>query len=156
MPSHPLTPEFAQLALSVRQPWAELILSGRKSMEIRTWSTEYRGPVWLHTGQKRDPALEQQFGIEVPFVGGFIGQIYIASVIRLDLDRWTRWRERHLVDGPMPTDAYGWVLRDPLRFARPIRAPGELRLFYPSSAVDRELREALWEGLHTKEGPNMR
>ena len=32
-------------ALSVRQPWASLIASGRKTIELRSWSPRYRGPV---------------------------------------------------------------------------------------------------------------
>jgi ASCH domain-containing protein len=35
-----------RLALSVRQPWAELILTGRKKIELRTWTTDHRGPLW--------------------------------------------------------------------------------------------------------------
>ena len=30
-------------ALSVRAPWAEMIASGRKTLEIRSWRTHYRG-----------------------------------------------------------------------------------------------------------------
>ena len=30
-------------ALSIRQPWAELILRRRKLIEIRTWTRKYRG-----------------------------------------------------------------------------------------------------------------
>lgn len=36
--------------LSVRQPWASLIASGRKRLELRTWSTSYRGPVLILAG----------------------------------------------------------------------------------------------------------
>ena len=32
-------------ALSIRQPWASLIASGRKTLEVRTWRTSYRGPM---------------------------------------------------------------------------------------------------------------
>lgn len=31
--------------LSVRQPWASLIANGQKSIEVRSWSTNYRGPL---------------------------------------------------------------------------------------------------------------
>lgn len=31
--------------LSVRQPWASLIASGQKSIEVRSWPTKYRGPL---------------------------------------------------------------------------------------------------------------
>lgn len=36
--------------LSVRQPWASLIASGRKSIELRSWRTAYRGPVLIISG----------------------------------------------------------------------------------------------------------
>lgn len=32
-------------ALSVRQPWTSLIASGRKTIEVRSWRTHYRGPL---------------------------------------------------------------------------------------------------------------
>ena len=34
--------------LSVRQPWASLLVRGVKDIENRTWSTTYRGPVLIH------------------------------------------------------------------------------------------------------------
>ncbi|CAI1622745.1 ASCH domain [Serratia quinivorans] len=35
-------------ALSIRQPWAWLIVKGYKDIENRTWRTNYRGPVLIH------------------------------------------------------------------------------------------------------------
>lgn len=32
-------------ALSVKQPWCELIASGRKIIEVRSWQTHHRGPL---------------------------------------------------------------------------------------------------------------
>jgi hypothetical protein len=34
-------------ALSVKQPWANLIASGRKTIETRLWPTDYRGPLLI-------------------------------------------------------------------------------------------------------------
>lgn len=34
-------------ALSVKQPWANLIASGKKTIETRTWTTTYRGPLLI-------------------------------------------------------------------------------------------------------------
>ena len=34
-------------ALSVRPPWAEMIASGRKTLEIRSRRTHYRGPLLI-------------------------------------------------------------------------------------------------------------
>lgn len=45
-----------QVALSIRQPWAWLIVNGWKTVENRTWETRFRGPVLIHAGKKVDRA----------------------------------------------------------------------------------------------------
>ena len=97
----------------------------------------------MHTGLKRTLELDVHFGIESPFVGGFVGQVRVGSVLRLDAERWERWRGRHLAFGPMPREAYGWILHEPVRFVRPIVAPGELGLFFPSPSMQGALVEEL-------------
>jgi len=34
--------------LSIKEPWASMILSGKKTIETRTWKTKYRGKILLH------------------------------------------------------------------------------------------------------------
>lgn len=38
------------MALSIRQPWAWLIVNGHKPVENRTWSTTRRGRLLIHAG----------------------------------------------------------------------------------------------------------
>jgi len=38
-------------ALTIRQPWASLIALGVKTIETRSWSTRYRGPLAIHAGK---------------------------------------------------------------------------------------------------------
>lgn len=38
-------------ALSIRQPWAWLIVNGHKDIENRTWPTQRRGPILIHAGK---------------------------------------------------------------------------------------------------------
>lgn len=38
-------------ALSVRQPWAWLIVNGHKDIENRTWPTRFRGRVLIHASK---------------------------------------------------------------------------------------------------------
>lgn len=40
--------------LSIRQPWAWLIMCGLKDVENRTWKTDYRGEFGVHAGKKFD------------------------------------------------------------------------------------------------------
>jgi len=39
-------------ALTIRQPWASLISLGVKTIETRSWSTKYRGPLAIHAGKE--------------------------------------------------------------------------------------------------------
>jgi hypothetical protein len=43
-------------ALSIKQPWANLIVSGEKTIETRTWQTSYRGPLLIVSA--KTPAIE--------------------------------------------------------------------------------------------------
>jgi hypothetical protein len=57
-------------ALSVRQPWAELILLGHKTVEVRSKRTTLRERVYIYASMNRiDPEEEarvaQQFGLDV-------------------------------------------------------------------------------------------
>ncbi len=40
--------------LSVRQPWASLIIRGTKDVENRTWDTDYRGRLAIHASKRRE------------------------------------------------------------------------------------------------------
>lgn len=52
-------------ALSIRQPWADLIACGEKSVEVRSWKTNYTGPLLIVSSYARGPHerwAEQQWG----------------------------------------------------------------------------------------------
>ena len=41
-------------ALTICQPYAEMIAAQEKHVENRTWPTSYRGPLLIHAGKSRD------------------------------------------------------------------------------------------------------
>lgn len=45
-------PDPNLIALGIRQPWAELILRGIKTIEVRSLGTQLRGPIYLYTGKQ--------------------------------------------------------------------------------------------------------
>jgi ASCH domain len=134
-----VTPDDAVPALSLWQPWPELILAGRKTVELRSWDTPYRGPLWLHAGKHEDVELEARFGIVSPPKGAFVGRVELVEITPLDADRWRLWRPRHLADGPYEPGWFGWTLESPERLRRPVAAPGRQKLF----RVEPELVERL-------------
>src|SRR3954470_13366414 len=50
------TPPTGPRILSLKQPWAWAVAVGKKTIENRTWSTRYRGTVYIHASSKLDRA----------------------------------------------------------------------------------------------------
>jgi hypothetical protein len=44
-------------AISLWQPWASLVVAGKKRIETRSWQTSYRGRLAIHAAKKWDAAL---------------------------------------------------------------------------------------------------
>jgi ASCH domain len=121
-------------ALSIRQPWLELILRGLKSIELRTWTTDYRGPLWLHAPMKMDRFHDQlALGEARLFLGGYVGCAVLRTILPIDARRWEGWRLDHRDPGPYAPGYFGWVLSDVVRFGEPLSAPGRLGLFQPTA-----------------------
>lgn len=38
--------------LTIRQPWASLIMNGYKRFEFRSWKTKYREDILIHAGKQ--------------------------------------------------------------------------------------------------------
>ena len=50
-------------AISIRQPWAWLIVNGYKDVENRTWYTSHRGPLLICASKALDPYLTKSGGM---------------------------------------------------------------------------------------------
>ena len=48
-------------ALTIKQPWASLIIEGYKKYEFRSWKTNYRGKVLIHAGASVDKKDMERF-----------------------------------------------------------------------------------------------
>jgi hypothetical protein len=108
----PDTPEQIK-ALSVRQPYAEMIITGEKKTEYRTKNTNVRGRVYIYasaTKYKKIDTLDiaDQVGIPADEINQLPRKVVIGSVEIFDS------RERE-------AGGYEWLLENPIRFshARP-------------------------------------
>lgn len=116
-------------ALSVRQPWAELILRGRKTIEVRTWSTHHRGELWLHAGIQADRDALDRFRLTTKKLvfGAIVGRCELYDCVEFTVDSWERWQSHHLNVGPLNKRLYAWFLRNTSR-VRPMPLKGRLGL----------------------------
>lgn len=128
----------SRIALSIQQPWAALLVSGRKTLEIRTWGTRFRGPVLIHTGKISDGRAEAWAWIDSPELviaaesrGGIVGE---ASIVGCRMYRTKKGfavdRVTHLNDPDwfQPPVMFGFEFRD----ARPLPfqpAKGQTKFF---------------------------
>ncbi len=106
-----------RIALSIRQPWTELILSGRKTIEVRSWPTKYRGELWLHAGKKTDTNALARFTLsgENICVGAILGKCELIDCVEFNDLTWEHWRTGHLNDGILTNKSFAWFLRNPVR-----------------------------------------
>lgn len=117
------------IGLSIRQPWIDLILAGRKTIEVRTWKTHHRGPLWLHAGKCVDTQACDAHALSPSrlITGAIVGAVDLENCFEFDLDKWTSLLPQHLNIVPFDKRYFGWTLRDPIRIA-PIPYRGALGL----------------------------
>lgn len=89
-------------ALSVRQPWAWLIVNGYKDIENRDWATNLRGRISVHTGvhrvtkaeykrfttQCRIRAIKRYPEIDCFQTGGIVGSVEIVDSVTKSNSYW--------------------------------------------------------------------
>jgi len=119
-------------ALTVKQPWAYLICYGIKDVENRSWKTNYRGRVLIHTSAKSNnyplnmiftqaqlnKMLEyntenywcghKEFGAKY-HDSAIIGSVEIVDCVQ---NHQSEWAEKGL---------WHWVLKNPILFKKPIK-----------------------------------
>jgi hypothetical protein len=118
-----------QKALSVRQPWASMIVWGLKTIEVRSWSTEYRGELFIHASKRIDQRASDLFELDKLPLGCLIGSVQLLSVDPLTSELWTELADEHFQVGPFQSGFYAWRLTDPKSLTEPIPYIGERGLF---------------------------
>jgi len=118
-------------ALSIRQPWAELILQGRRTIEPRTWQTNYRGRIAIHASQTVGEEACVAYGLDPAKVarGALLGTVELVDILPLDERGWEALREQHLSLRDFPGPMFGWQLEAPQRLPQPIPMRGRMSLF---------------------------
>lgn len=126
------------MALSIRQPYAQLVAGGTKTVEVRSWRTDYRGELlvcagaaWADTDDAVDAwnqHLDEIDAILEAFpLGVAVGRVDLVDIVPM---------EPSLLEaaamGEMPEGgAWAWKIANPRAFAPEERFPvkGKLRLF---------------------------
>jgi predicted transcriptional regulator len=99
-------------AISIRQPYAELILRGIKKNAFRSRPTVIRERVYIYAALK--PATDpQQWGRAKAQPGDFATGVIVGSVEIVGCRQYVRG------------GGYAYALRKPMRFKKPMRPRGQ-------------------------------
>lgn len=120
-------------AISIKQPWATLIASGRKTIEVRTWRTHYRGPLVLVASKAPDVAACKAHDLDPRELAAGV------TVALVDLVDVRRGRPNDAAAACISArGAWAWMLAN-VRRLQPVRMKGKLSLFW---IEDRDVRIA--------------
>jgi predicted transcriptional regulator len=117
-------------ALSLKQPFAELILQGRKTIELRKWNTKFRGEFLIHASKSPASEFMNKFGFEENSLptGAILGKAKLVDVKHYDNEEeFKKDKDKHLASSDW--GQYGFILKDVKRFDKPIQAKGSLNFW---------------------------
>ena len=138
--------------LSVCQPFAKLIVQGKKTIELRKWNTKFRGEFLVHAPQKIRLDDCKRLKIKTKMtVGAIIGKVELIDVkeyenstqIKIDL-------KKHLALNDISENKYGFILQNPKELKIPIPCSGQLNFFEfkPELTKIDEIKTELFEEEH--------
>jgi predicted transcriptional regulator len=117
--------------LSVSQPFAELIILGKKTIELRKWNTNYRGELLIHAPLKIRKEDAKRLKMDKKFVtGAIVGKVEIYDVKKYDSQKQVKSDQKfHFASKNFHDRTYGFLLKNAKAFRVPIPAKGQLGLF---------------------------
>ena len=120
-------------ALTIKQPWAQLIIEGYKKYEFRSWKTKYRGKILIHAGSTLEKDMVSRFkDYNISYTkGAIIGEATLEDCILVDekfneelrsIDPIVYGRSNHV-------ETYAWKLTNIIKYEKPIEIKGQLGLW---------------------------
>ena len=120
-------------ALTIREPWASLIINEYKKYEFRSWKTNYRGKILIHAGLGTDKEMLERFkNYNLSYVNGaIIGEATLVDCILvgkefnnnlLNIDSTVYGKSSYV-------EKYAWKLENIVKYKEPIFCKGQLGLW---------------------------
>lgn len=120
--------------LTIRQPWATLIIQGYKRFEFRSWQTKYRGELLIHAGKGIDKEamnrLKNYLPDELP-LGKILGKVELVDCIKCDenFKKMCLKENKDIYAKSTFEERFAWQLTNVEVFDEQIDAKGHLSLW---------------------------
>lgn len=107
--------------LTIRQPYAALLVTGRKTIEQRSWKTAYRGPLAIHSGLQ-DLDVPTKYRTDVSFLNDDLRarRGFILGVVDFVECREARRSDRDAMCADVGENQQAWLMSNPRLLSRPL------------------------------------
>lgn len=111
--------------LSLKQPYADLLVEGIKTIELRKWKTKFRGTFLVHASK-----VPFESSYDKSRLGCIVGMATLVDVKHYDNEKaWQSDIPLHRADDDFIESHYGFVIVNPTKFEKPIPFAGSLNFF---------------------------
>ena len=118
--------------ISIKQPWASLIMSGYKNYEFRSWKTNYRGKILIHASLNTDKDAVDKYkhlNLDYP-TGCILGEVNITDCIKVDSVFENDLKQvDNIVYNSNYIGQYAFKLENVIKYKTPILAKGQLGIW---------------------------
>ena len=120
-------------ALTIKEPWATLIIEGYKEYEFRSWKTNYRGKILIHAGKslEKDKAKKfKEYNLEYS-CSEIIGEAELVDCIKVtdEFDNELKKKNSLVYGNSGHVQNYGWKLENIKKYDKKIKVNGKLGLW---------------------------
>ena len=125
--------------ISLMEPWGSLIKEKIKYIETRSWKTNYRGELYIHTSMKSVPKKDERINKLVDILqdkdfkyGYIIAKCKLVDCIYMDEEFVKDMKQNHPIEyqcGEYSVGRYAWVLEDIEKLENPIPVKGHLGIW---------------------------
>ena len=117
--------------LSICQPFANLIIQNKKTIELRKWNTNFRGVFLIHAPIKIRKEDCKRLKINEEFTtGAIIGKAELFDVKKYEsLEEIKMDKNKHFSSKSFQKITYGFILKNAKPFRVPIPCKGKLKFF---------------------------
>lgn len=125
--------------LSLTEPYATLIKMGVKTIETRSWKTNYKGELYIHASSTKIPK-EYRDNLELMTLvskeelnyGNIIAKCHLTDCILIDdeyINTIKKKDRNNFITGIYEEGRYAWILEDMEVLPNPIKAKGHLGIW---------------------------
>ena len=120
--------------LSLKQPFADLLAHGEKTIELRKWNTSFRGEFLIHASKNMDIESCERLDMNSNkfTIGAIIGSAFLYEVKEYsNQQEFEKDRHKHfsILTKYFEGYRYAFLVRNAKMFKKPIPYPGKLRFF---------------------------